>query len=122
MRSVKGKVKNSYRPHKLLYYTILDVICLVMLLDHFKLSDLEENIPFPVDFQDISDQQKINWLNNICGIIIKKFFFENEADMCASLREVLENPNHPENYWTANMENDRVKCHFCEKVTCIQDP
>jgi hypothetical protein len=29
-----------------------------MLLDHFKLSDLEENIPFPVDFQDISDQQK----------------------------------------------------------------
>jgi hypothetical protein len=70
MRSVKGKVKNSYRPHKLLYYTILDAICLVMLLDHFKLSDLEENIPFPVDFQDISDQQKINWLNNICGIII----------------------------------------------------
>jgi hypothetical protein len=40
-----------------------------MLLDHFKLSDLEENIPFPVDFQDI------------CGIIIKKFFFENEADV-----------------------------------------
>jgi hypothetical protein len=35
--------------------------------------------------------------------------------MCASLREVLENPNHPENYWTANMENDRVKYHFCEK-------
>ena len=115
MRSVKGKVKNSYRPHKLLYYTILDAICLVMLLDHFKLSDFEENIPFPVDFQDISNQQKINWLNNICGIIIKKFFFENEDDMCASLREVLENPNHPENYWTANMENDRVKYHFCEK-------
>jgi hypothetical protein len=66
----------------------LDAICLVMLLDHFKLSDLEENIPFPVDFQDISDQQKINWLNNICGIIIKKFFFENEADMCASVFEV----------------------------------
>ena len=35
--------------------------------------------------------------------------------MCASRREVLQNPNHPENYWTANMEDDRVKCHFCEK-------
>lgn len=30
-------------------------------------------------------------------------------------RNVLENPQHEENYWTSSIENGRFKCHHCEK-------
>ncbi|XP_069105225.1 uncharacterized protein [Argopecten irradians] len=116
MRNVKGEVKNSYRPYKLLYYTILDGLCLVMFYHHFRINDLEENIPLPDNFSDFTDQEKILWLNNISREILQTFFFENSPDILSSVREVLEDPDHPENYWTSTIQNNRSKCHFCDKT------
>lgn len=33
-RNVNGKVKNSYRPHKMLYYTVLDGIIMALFYNH----------------------------------------------------------------------------------------
>jgi hypothetical protein len=41
--------------------------------------------------------------------------FDDGTDICKSLREVLSDPDHPENYWTENISGDRIKCHFCDK-------
>lgn len=49
-RNVKGHVKNSYRPYKQLFYTVLDALCIVHFLHHFYLADLDSEIPFPDNF------------------------------------------------------------------------
>lgn len=46
-RNVKGKVRNSYRAHKYLYYTVLDVLCCVMFLDEFEIVNFDDVIPLP---------------------------------------------------------------------------
>lgn len=116
MRNVKGKVKNSYRPHKMLYYTVLDGIIMALFYNHIGLKDFESDIPVPEHFQNFTEEQKLHWLNDICEEIVQKWFFDNGTDICQSLREVLSDPNHPENYWTENIcEGGRIKCHFCEK-------
>lgn len=114
MRNVKGKVSNSYRAYKLLYYAILDAICLLLFLKNFGLKNIEEDIPENLD--NFTNEQKINWIDDISYTIIKEYFFDNKEDICENLRKVVENPDHPENYWVANLENGRVKCHFCDKT------
>lgn len=32
-----------------------------------------------------------------------------------TLRDILNDPNHPENYWISNMNDGRVQYHFCER-------
>lgn len=52
--------------------------------------------------------------------ILKTWFFKNE-DICKELREVLNDPEHSENYWLSGaLENERLKCHFCEATyACV---
>ncbi|XP_046566552.1 uncharacterized protein LOC124275109 [Haliotis rubra] len=116
MRNVKGDVKNAYRPFKILYYIILDAICLLLFLHHLHLDDPDTKISFPDNFTDLSAGERVQWLNDISEEIIKEWFFEDSEDICESLRRVLSNPEHQENYWVSNLDEGRVKCHFCEKT------
>ncbi|XP_063435141.1 uncharacterized protein LOC134716217 [Mytilus trossulus] len=116
MRNVKGKVKNSYRPYKLLYYTILDAVLLLMFFTYFNLADLDSDIPIPENFEDMDKIKQIDWLDTICRNILQQFFFENNEDICHAVREVLSDPEHEVNYWTANLEDGHVKCHFCART------
>ncbi|XP_048770593.2 uncharacterized protein LOC125676812 [Ostrea edulis] len=120
-RGVKGEVKNSYRPYKLLCYTVFDAICQLFLLHHFDMTDVDSNLPFPEEFQELSDNAKVEWLNLVCSEILQTWFFENENDICKELRDVLDDPQHSENYWLSRMlENERLKCHFCEATyACV---
>lgn len=46
-----------------------------------------------------------------------KWFFEGDegdVDIFRELREILDDPEHPENYWLSELQDDgRLKCHFC---------
>nr|XP_022311471.1 uncharacterized protein LOC111116766 [Crassostrea virginica] len=115
MRNVKGHVKNSYRPYKQPYYTVLDALCIAHFLHHFQLADLESEIPFPDNFMQMSSEEKISWLNETCCTVVKDTFFENDDDIFSSLRGILENPDHDENYWVSCRQNERFQCHFCDR-------
>uniref|UniRef100_K1RIV3 Uncharacterized protein n=1 Tax=Magallana gigas TaxID=29159 RepID=K1RIV3_MAGGI len=58
-RGVKDEVKNAYRPYKLLFYTVFDAICQLILLHHFHLTEADSNIPFPEGFQELSKKDKV---------------------------------------------------------------
>lgn len=45
------------------------------------------------------NEDKIDWLNEICRIILKGEFFDNEDDIFFFLRKILEDLNYEENYW-----------------------
>ena len=92
-RDVKGEVKNSYRPYKLLYYTVFDAICQLLLLHHFDMPDEHSNIPFPEKYKNLSHKEKVEWLNQVSNEILQTWFFENQDDIC------LEWSQHSENYW-----------------------
>lgn len=47
--------------------------------------------------------------------MVRKYFFEEAEDMVDEIKNVLENPQHEENYQTSSIENWRFKCHHCEK-------
>ena len=79
MRNLKGHVKNSYRPYKQLYYTVLDALSIFA--------------PFSA-----CSEEKISWLNETCCTVVQDTFFENDDDIFYSLRGILENPHHDENY------------------------
>lgn len=51
----------------------------------------------------------------MCANLLKKHFFNEGDDLMETLREILNDPNHPENYWISNMNDGRVQCHFCEQ-------
>ena len=119
LRNVKSDVKNAYRPYKLLYYTILDALCVLLFLHNFQISDIEQNIPYPENFDDMTKEQKIQWINDICESILAQWFFGGEStDLFRNVREILEDQSHPENYWVTNYkpEDGRFKCHFCTKT------
>ena len=112
-RSAKGPVKNAYRAYKMLYYTILDAICVILFMDKFGSADISD-VTLP-DFSQMTPNDSIQWLNSICQELVRKYFFENAEDIVEEIRNVLENPQHEENYWTSSIENGRFKCHHCEK-------
>jgi hypothetical protein len=114
-RNAKGDVKNAYRAYKMLYYAVLDAIIVCMFMDFFNATDENSDIPLPLNFNELSAEEKIQWLNNICSKLVEKWFFENSIDICASVRETLDDSSNSEYYWVSNKENDRFKCHFCEK-------
>lgn len=114
LRNVKAEVKNAFRAYKLLYYTIFDACCCILFMKRFNTHDLEGVIEMPSDFKERNSEQKVQWLLNVCSSIVEEWFFEN-TDMFQELREILEDPDHPENYWVLN-EEGRFPCHFCIKT------
>lgn len=114
-RDVKGKVKNAYRPHKMLYYSILDAVCLLFFLDELEI-DVDSEIPLPSNFSNLTDDEQIQWLNEVCSRILRKYFFDESSDLFEQLRDIAGNPDHPENYWVQNFEDGRIRCHFCPKT------
>ncbi|VDI19247.1 Hypothetical predicted protein [Mytilus galloprovincialis] len=114
LRNVKAEVKNAFRAYKLLYYTIFDACCCILFMKQFNTHDLEGVIEMPSDFKERNSEQKVQWLLNVCSSIVEEWFFEN-TDMFQELREILEDPDHPENYWVLN-EEGRFPCHFCIKT------
>jgi len=115
-RNVKGKVRNAYRAYKLLYYTVLDAMCCHLFLCEFNPTNFDDVIPLPDDFTELSPELRSDWLNEICRRVLRKHFFNNTDDLFKKLREILNDPNHPENYWISNMNDGRIKCHFCERT------
>lgn len=52
--------------------------------------------------------QIYQWLNLVAIEILQTWFFENKEDICKELREVLDDPQHSENYWLSGaLENER---------------
>lgn len=91
-KNVKGKVKHSFRAHKLLYYVVFDAICCSLFMQEMNVEDEDQLLPS--DFQEKTDEDKISWLNEICCRIVKKYMFENKEDMFEQLRSVLDDPPH----------------------------
>lgn len=110
-RSAKGKVKNAYRAYKMLYYTVLDAICVVLFLDKMGSVDIA-NISLP-NLSELSSCDKIQWLNDLCEEIIVKWFFDDKEDVMEEIRNDLQDAQ--KNYWTATFNNGRFKCHHCDK-------
>ena len=115
MRNVKGEVYNAYRAYKMLYYVILDAICLLLFLHHMGVSDIEQEIDLPTNFATTSDQEKIDYIDSVSENILRKYFFHDTDDVFQNLRNIVCNPEHPENYWTSTLQDGRFKCHHCDK-------
>ena len=115
MRNVKGEVYNAYRAYKMLYYVILDAICLLLFLHHMGVSDIEQEIDLPTNFATTSDQEKIDYIDSVSENILRKYFFDDTDDVFQNLRNIVCNPEHPENYWTSTLQDGRFKCHHCDK-------
>lgn len=106
LRNVKGKVCNSFRAYKMLYYVILDAVCLAMFLAIMNSKSVDEEIEIPEDFDNKTDKEKTEWIDGIRRQILKKWFFEGSDDICENLREIFSNPDHPDNYWISNMQDN----------------
>lgn len=119
-RNAKGDIKNAYRAYKMLYYAILDAIIVYMFLDFFNVREEEKVIPLPENFNNKLSEEKNQWLDDVCTKLVEKWFFENSLDICASVREVLEDISNSEQYCVASKEDGRYKCHFCDKTyACV---
>jgi len=118
-RNVKHEVKNAFRAYKMLYYTIFDAVCTVLFLRTFNKAEFDA-VELPENFDKLSNEDKIVWLNDICRNVVNEWFFNNNEDICEEIRTVLNDPNHPENYWVANMNDGRFGCHFCANTyACV---
>lgn len=82
----------------MLYYVILDAVCLVMFLAIMNSKSVDEEILVPEDFDNKTDKEKAEWIDGISRQILKKWFFEESDDFCENLREIISNPDHPDNY------------------------
>lgn len=114
MRNVKGKVCNSYRAYKMLYYAILDAIIMNMFLRHLNLEDIDQEIKIP--FATMNKEEKLSWLYDVSNSIVEEWFFCGQSDIFIKCKDVVGDPEHPDNYWVSTLEDGRVKCHFCEKT------
>jgi hypothetical protein len=115
-RNIKGKVKNSYRAYKMLYRTIFEAISCALFLKEFGV-DLKDSIPLPDELSRWTDEEKIQWMNDICSKIVNKWFFgENVNDLFDDMRQILSDPDHGENYWFGKLVDGRFSCHYCEKT------
>lgn len=105
----------------MLYYTVLDAIIIVLFLNSFNISELDAEVPLPDNFIHMTNEDKIAWLNGISKDIIRQWFFDGGTDICKTLRDSLTDSNHPENFWLSNLENGRIRYHFCPKTYCRVD-
>lgn len=51
----------------------------------------------------------------MCKCTEKNTSLNRGFNLMETLREILNDPNHPENYQISNMNDGRVQCHFCER-------
>ena len=116
LRNVKGHVCNAYRAYKVLYYTILDALCLLLFMHFMDVEDLDQEICLPSNFDTKSSAEKIEWLDSQSENILRIWFFVNENDIFRNLRDIVCDKDHPENYWTSTLEEGRFRCHHCEKT------
>ncbi|XP_078310147.1 uncharacterized protein LOC111108372 isoform X3 [Crassostrea virginica] len=117
MRNVKGKVCNSFRAYKMLYYVVLDAVCLLMFLTIMNVETVEEQLPMPENFAELTNSEKVTRIDSISLNILRKWFFEGKDYVFKDLREIISNPNHPDNYWISNLQEDgRLKCHYCDNT------
>ena len=72
--------------------------------------DSIDNFKFPDEFEEESEEQKIE-----CRII-DTWIFEGDDDLFQHLREILTNPEHPQNYWIGNESDGRFSCYFSENT------
>jgi len=42
-------------------------------------------------------------------------FLREQPIFVKNLRDIVTDMDHSENYWLANFENERIKCHFCDR-------
>lgn len=70
----------------MLYYVILDAVCLVMFLAIMNSKSVDEEILVPEDFDNKTDKEKAEWIDGISRQILKKWFFEESDDICEKLR------------------------------------
>lgn len=75
-----------------------------------------DNIRLPDDFKEKSEEEKIKWLNASCINIVDTWIYEGRDDLLQHVRDILNNPEHPENYWIEDEIYGRFSCHFCEKT------
>lgn len=115
-RNVKGEVKNAFRAYKMLYYTVFDACCCILFMKQLDAKTSDE-VQLPAEFPKMTKDEKIDWLMRVCGDVVDRWIFEGADDMFKELRDILEDPDHPENYWVLNDEG-RFACHFCEKSYC----
>lgn len=66
----------------MLYQNVLDGIIMVFFYNYFGLNDFESDIFVLEYFQNFIEEQKFNWLNDICEEIVQKWFFDNGIDIC----------------------------------------
>lgn len=58
-RDVKWKEKNAYRPQKMLHYTILDAMCLLLFLEELNM-DADSDVPLLSHFKDMTNDGKFS--------------------------------------------------------------
>lgn len=62
----KGKVKNSFRAHKLLYYVVFDALCCSLFKQEMNVEDEDQLLPS--DFQEKTDEDKsVGWMKSAAG-------------------------------------------------------
>lgn len=88
----------------MLYYVVLDAVCLVMFLAIMNSNSVDEEILVPEDFDNKIDKKKAELIDGISRQILKKWFFEESDDICENLREIISNSDHPDNYWISNVQ------------------
>lgn len=59
----------------MLYYVILDAVCLVMFLVIMNSKTVDEEILVPEDFDNKTNNEKAEWIDGISRQILKKWFF-----------------------------------------------
>lgn len=72
---------NVYRVYKMLYYVILDVICLLFFLNFFDVLDIEYVIELLRNFVVMLDEEKIEYIDFVSENILRKFFFDSIDDI-----------------------------------------
>lgn len=75
LEKCQREVCNSFRAYKMLYYVILDAVCLVMFLVIMNSKTVDEEILVPEDFDNKTNKEKAEWIDGISRQILKKWFF-----------------------------------------------
>lgn len=65
----------------MLYYVILDVICLLIFLNFFDVLDIEYVIELLRNFVVMLDEEKIEYIDFVSKNILRKYFFDSIDDI-----------------------------------------
>lgn len=74
---------------------------------------MSQEIPLPNNFHSLDIESKTSWMTEIYQQIVQKWFFYD--DLLSEVKSVLEDSDHPENYWIKSFRDGKFWCHFCDK-------